>query len=185
MLENGFALICCRVINKEWHTLNLRGRHIIYILTHKKHTVRMINAGHLTQHKRKSAVTLGSSTGCVRSALPLRPADLGPAPGVPRHAPRLIAVHPAGEAFDAGLESCHRIESNRIESCSSNRVSGIRSATPWDVCGQRPGRTKPDCRVATGQWCWVFRESSRSPNSDLRKSMTSGVTCTGASSCWD
>ena len=34
--------------------------------------------------------------------------------------------------------------------------------------------------MATGQWCWVLRESSRSPNFDLRKSMTSGVTCTGA-----
>ena len=64
----------------------------------------MRNAGHSTLHKRKSAVTLGSSTGCVRSALPLRPADLGPAPGVPRHAPRLIAVHPAGEAIDDGLQ---------------------------------------------------------------------------------
>ena len=30
----------------------------------------MRNAGHLTQHKRKSAVTFGSSTGGARSALP-------------------------------------------------------------------------------------------------------------------
>ena len=65
----------------------------------------MRNAGDLTQHKRKSTVTLGSSTGGARSALPLRVAELGPvAPGVPRHAPRLIVVHPAGEAFNDGLQ---------------------------------------------------------------------------------
>ena len=64
----------------------------------------MRNVGHLTQHKRKSALTLGSSTGGARSALPLRAAELGLAPGVPRHAPRLIVVHPAGEAFNDGLQ---------------------------------------------------------------------------------
>ena len=36
---------------------------------------------------------------------PFRAAELGQvAPGVPRHAPQLVAVHPAGEAFNDGLQ---------------------------------------------------------------------------------
>ena len=35
---------------------------------------------------------------------PLRAAELDPALGVPRHAPRLIAIHPADEAIDDGLQ---------------------------------------------------------------------------------
>ena len=35
---------------------------------------------------------------------PFSAAELGPAPGVSRHAPQLVAVHPAGEAFDDGLQ---------------------------------------------------------------------------------
>ena len=165
-----FSVGSYRVINKEWHKVSLRGRHIIYILTHKKHTVRMRNAGHLTQHKRKSAVTLGSSTGGARSAVP-------PPPSRPRPGAWCDAV-----SASVGRRPSCGANSSTMAFSSSARVSGIRSVAPemlvtrgqagqsrtvgWPLASDAgPSERAVDRRTPTwgNLWLRVWRAPARRP----------------------
>ena len=112
-----------RVINKEWHEVSTRGEHIIWILTYKQHTVRMINLGHLTFHMQMSAATLGSSTGGAQSSLPSMCSGAQSGPLVPRHTSQMAVYHPMGETFGDSQQP------------SGHQESRARFAASWPVLG--------------------------------------------------